>query len=91
MPVRGVLRAARPAPLGARTDGPGTWKRLSSPGIPASGKSTFCLQRFFKTHLRINLDMLKTRQRERVLIEACIAARQPFVQEAQAGPREGIH
>ncbi len=48
-------------------------------GIPASGKSTFYLQRFFDTHIRINLDMLKTRHREQVLLEACIAARQPFV------------
>jgi predicted kinase len=48
-------------------------------GIPASGKSTFYLQRFFETHIRINLDMLRTRHRERVLLEACIAAKQPFV------------
>ncbi len=48
-------------------------------GIPASGKSTFYLQRFFETHVRINLDMLRTRHREHLLIEACIAARQPFV------------
>src|SRR5512135_601345 len=48
-------------------------------GIPASGKSTFYLQHFFETHIRINLDMLRTRHREHLLIEACIAARQPFV------------
>ncbi len=48
-------------------------------GIPASGKSTFYLQHFFETHVRINLDMLKTRHRERLLLEACIAAKQPFV------------
>ncbi len=48
-------------------------------GIPASGKSTFYVQRFFETHIRINLDMLRTRHRERVLLEACIAAKQPFV------------
>jgi transcriptional regulator with XRE-family HTH domain len=30
-------------------------------GIQASGKSTFYRERFFDTHLRINLDMLKTR------------------------------
>jgi hypothetical protein len=29
-------------------------------GIPASGKSTFYLQRFFETHIRINPDMLRT-------------------------------
>ena len=48
-------------------------------GIPASGKSTFYLQRFFETHIRINLDMLRTRHWEQTLIEACIAAKQPFV------------
>jgi predicted kinase len=48
-------------------------------GIPASGKSTFYQQRFFDTHIRISLDMLRTRHRETVLIEACIAAKQPFV------------
>ena len=48
-------------------------------GIPASGKSAFYKERFFDTHVRINLDMLKTRQRELLLLQACIAARQPFV------------
>lgn len=48
-------------------------------GIPASGKSTFYLQHFFSTHVRINLDMLKTRRREEVLLQACIQAKQPFV------------
>jgi predicted kinase len=48
-------------------------------GIPASGKSTFYRQRFFDTHIRINLDMLRTRHRETVLLEACLAAKQPFV------------
>jgi len=48
-------------------------------GIQASGKSTFYQQHFFKTHLRINLDMLKTRHREDLLLRACIEARQSFV------------
>ena len=48
-------------------------------GIQATGKSTFYRQKFEDTHIRINLDMLKTRHRERILVEACIAARQPFV------------
>jgi predicted kinase len=48
-------------------------------GIQASGKSSFYCERFFVTHLRINLDMLKTRHRERILLEACIEAKQPFV------------
>lgn len=48
-------------------------------GIQGTGKSTFYLQRFFDTHLRINLDMLRTRHREWLLVAACIEARQPFV------------
>lgn len=48
-------------------------------GIQATGKSTFFQQRFFNTHIRINLDMLKTRNRERVLLAACLEAKQPFV------------
>jgi predicted kinase len=48
-------------------------------GIQASGKSSFYRKQFFDTHLRINLDMLKTRHRERILLRACIEAKQPFV------------
>jgi predicted kinase len=48
-------------------------------GIQASGKSSFYRERFFDTHLRINLDMLKTRNREQILLQACIEAKQPFV------------
>lgn len=48
-------------------------------GIQAVGKSTFYKERFFTSHVRINLDMLKTRHREQLLLQACIAAKQPFV------------
>jgi len=48
-------------------------------GIQGSGKSTFYRERFFDTHVRINLDMLRTRSREKILLQACLAARQPFV------------
>jgi predicted kinase len=48
-------------------------------GIQASGKSSFYQARFFDTHLRINLDMLKTRHREQLLLHACIETKQPFV------------
>ena len=48
-------------------------------GIQASGKSSFYRERFFDTHLRINLDMLGTRNRETILMRACIEAKQPFV------------
>lgn len=48
-------------------------------GGQGSGKSTFYRDAFFDTHVRINLDMLHTRQREKLLLEACIAAQQSFV------------
>jgi predicted kinase len=48
-------------------------------GIQASGKSTFYAQRFFDTHVRISRDLLKTRNRERLLLQACIEGKQPFV------------
>ena len=48
-------------------------------GLQAAGKSTFYKERFFRTHVRINLDMLRTRRREQLILEACLAARQPFV------------
>lgn len=48
-------------------------------GLQASGKSTFYAQKFFTTHVRINLDMLKTRHRERTLLQACMTMQQPCV------------
>lgn len=48
-------------------------------GIQGSGKSSFYKERFFNTHVRINLDMLKTKYRQQVLLGACLEARQPFV------------
>ena len=48
-------------------------------GIQATGKSAFYQQRLADTHIRLNLDMLKTRRREQILLKACLEARQPFV------------
>lgn len=48
-------------------------------GLQASGKSSFYRDRFFRTHLRINLDMLKTRHREKRLLETCIETQTRFV------------
>ncbi|MDN5650233.1 MAG: ATP-binding protein [Acinetobacter sp.] len=48
-------------------------------GVQASGKSTFYQQYFYHTHLRINLDMLKTRHREKILFEAAIASKTKIV------------
>jgi predicted kinase len=48
-------------------------------GIQASGKTTFYRERFFDTHVRISLDLLRTRGREQIVIRACLEAKQPFV------------
>lgn len=48
-------------------------------GIQGAGKSTFYRRRFFDTHVRLSLDLLKTRRRERTLLEACLVTGQPCV------------
>jgi len=48
-------------------------------GVQGAGKSTFYRERFFDTHVRISLDLLRTRRRERLIFEACLAAQQSFV------------
>ncbi len=48
-------------------------------GIQGAGKSTFYYNYFFNTHIRINLDMLKTRHREQIFLQACLEAKQSFV------------
>lgn len=48
-------------------------------GLPGAGKSTFYRSRYFDTHFRINLDQLKTRNREAILLRACIEAKARFV------------
>lgn len=48
-------------------------------GLQGSGKSSFFTDRFFGSHVRINLDMLRTRHRETLLLRACIEMKQHFV------------
>jgi predicted kinase len=48
-------------------------------GVQGSGKSTFYTDRLADSHVRINLDMLRSRRREQILLRACIEAKQPFV------------
>ncbi len=48
-------------------------------GIQAAGKTSFYQARFFRTHVRISLDMLRTRHREALLLRACLEAKQPLV------------
>src|SRR5215213_10574197 len=59
----------------------GTWRpeAVVFCGVQAAGKSTYYRERFFETHVRISMDLLKTRNRERLLLEACLLAKQPFV------------
>jgi predicted kinase len=47
-------------------------------GIQGSGKSTFFRERFFDTHVRISLDLLRTRHRERLLLRTCLRTQQRF-------------
>jgi predicted kinase len=48
-------------------------------GIQACGKSTFYHSKFGLTHVRINLDMLRTRHREQRMLETCLEIQQSFV------------
>lgn len=48
-------------------------------GLQGSGKSTFFKERFYSTHVRISLDLLKTRFREQSILDACLRTEQKFV------------
>lgn len=48
-------------------------------GIQATGKTGFYVTHFLQTHVRISLDLLKSRYREDLFMEACIKGSQPFV------------
>jgi predicted kinase len=48
-------------------------------GIQGSGKTTLYRDRFLETHVRISLDLLRTRHREAALLRFCLDTRQPFV------------
>ena len=54
-------------------------------GIPAAGKSTFYKSRFADTHMRLNMDMLRTRRKVKILLDACIEAKAPFVVDCANG------
>ncbi len=51
-------------------------------GVQGAGKSTWCRERYWDTHLRLNYDMLRTRHREAVLLAACLATKQKIVIDA---------
>ena len=48
-------------------------------GVQASGKTTFYARTFLKTHVRIGMDLMRTRHRERRFLETCVATGQRFV------------
>ena len=48
-------------------------------GLPGSGKSSFFKEHFFHTHVRISLDLLKTRHREMRLLKTCLETDQRLV------------
>lgn len=48
-------------------------------GVQASGKSSYYLLNLYHSHLRINLDMLKTRHRENMIFEASLASKTKMV------------
>ena len=48
-------------------------------GLPGSGKSTWVKENLYDTHVRINLDMLNTRNKETELIGKCLKIKQSMV------------
>ena len=41
-------------------------------GLQGAGKTSFYQRHFASTHLRISMDMLRTRRRERAILSACL-------------------
>ncbi len=79
---------SKPAPLkGARVRHPKAVARKIDAameavilvGIQGAGKSTFYKERFSGTHARINLDELKTRERELEFFAECLREKRSFV------------
>lgn len=48
-------------------------------GVQATGKSSFYIERFFNTHVRVSMDLLKTRNRESKFFELCLTTNQKLV------------
>jgi predicted kinase len=48
-------------------------------GVQGSGKTTLYRDRFLATHVRISMDLLRTRAREAAFVTVCLQTRQPFV------------
>jgi predicted kinase len=48
-------------------------------GVQGSGKTTLYRDRFLDTHVRVSMDLLRTRHREAAFVDLCLQTRQPFV------------
>jgi predicted kinase len=48
-------------------------------GVQGSGKTSLYVERFVDTHLRVSLDVLRTRAREEALVRLCLDTGQRFV------------
>jgi predicted kinase len=48
-------------------------------GVQGSGKTTLYRDRFLATHVRVAMDLLRTRAREDAFVRLCLETRQPFV------------
>lgn len=48
-------------------------------GLQGAGKTTLYRDRWLETHVRISMDLVRTRAREAALLELCLSTRQPFV------------
>jgi predicted kinase len=48
-------------------------------GIQASGKTTYYAEHFLHSHVRISMDLLRTRHREALFLSACLESQMRFV------------
>jgi len=48
-------------------------------GVQGSGKTSLYVERFVETHVRVSLDVLRTRDREEALVRLCLESGQRFV------------
>ena len=48
-------------------------------GLQGAGKTTLYRERWLETHVRVSMDLVRTRAREAALLELCLSTRQPFV------------
>jgi predicted kinase len=51
-------------------------------GVQGAGKTTLYRDRFLETHVRVAMDLLRTRAREEAFVALCLEQRQPFVVDA---------